>query len=158
MRIPDEAVAAHELGHVLTGKYAGIPLDKVRVFKAGWFSDQLIGVCYSEPVVVPFDEEIRPDRDFYENYLATFTGGQAAMEMWYEEFLPADRVPWAASADKALHAKDLAYNPPEWRAVLDFTWEDSMRHARKMLTPVWDELLGLIPVLLEKKTLRQRHI
>lgn len=157
MRIPDEAVAAHELGHVLTGKYAGIPLEKVRVFKAGWFSSELTGVCYSEPVLVPFEND-RPDQEFYQNYLATFTGGQAALEMWFSEFCPDELVPETAIADRELHARDLAYNPPEWRALLNYTWEDSMVRARGILRPVWNELLDLIPVLLEKKVLRQRHL
>lgn len=157
IRIPDEAVAAHELGHAMAGQAMGLEIRTVRVFRTFWSGD-MIGVCYPAPQYIPAVEgrPDLPDERVCHALLAEDAAGQTAMDMWYAENLPGEMVPWTGSADRDLHRKQLR-NMSDWGIPLR-SWNESVADARDALEPIWPMLLDRIPLLLKNKTLRQKDV
>lgn len=154
----DEVVAAHELGHAMVGQKHGHEVDRVKVWSAGIVFDHgLIGACWlTRDKEVPFIDD-RPDPDYIRSLLAVAPAGQVAAEMWYERFRPGEKCPDGTSGDRAIFKKRLAWIPSEY-SDLACTWKEASQHARELLEPIWPELVRRIPLLLEKKTLRQKHV
>ncbi len=157
MNYIDEAVGAHELGHAMAGQAMGLEIEKVRVFRSFW-SGNLFGVCYPVPQLIPAAEgsEDKPDEKVCHAILAEIAAGQVAMEMWYEENRPHETAPWGAVHDEPLHRKELQ-RMGDWGIRLR-TWDESMTDARIALEPIWPQLAERIPLLLSRKTLRQKHV
>lgn len=146
--------AAHELAHAMVGQEVGLEIEKVQVFKTFWSSNTL-GVCWPAEQLIP-DVDGKPDETVCRALQTTTAAGQMGMQMWYEENLPTEPVPWGGAGDYPYHKRE-ARMLREW-GIRPRTWDESMQDARDALTPIWPLVLERIPLLLSRKTLKQKHV
>lgn len=149
-----KGVCAHELGHAMVGQEAGLEIERVRIFKTFW-SGTLLGDCEPAEQEVPHPDG-KADETVCRALQTTTAAGQMAMQMWYEENLPGESVPWGAAGDYPYHQRE-ARMIREW-GVQPRTWDQSMDDAREALERIWPLLLDRIPLLLSRKTLKQKHV
>jgi hypothetical protein len=145
MEWPDELVAAHELGHVISAQEGDVPLGDVRIMTSWWSGEVNGGFCELKSFLypVPGNNPAPGAWDIYRGMLVMTAGGQAAAEHWFQlNDMPVD---FTAGSDYTAFRADAAVMPNAP------SWDQAMEAARHIILPRWDELLAKIPVLLEKR-------
>jgi hypothetical protein len=142
-----EMIAAHELGHLVVLKNQGHDSEGIRLMTSWWSGDVVAGYCdlrgFMHPT--PGDNPEPGGWDLYRGMLVMTAAGQAASEHWFQ--LHGEPVQFTAGSDYAMFVEDavLMPNAP--------SWDQAKEEARQIIVPRWDEIVELIPGLIENRRL-----
>lgn len=144
-----ELVGTHEIAHAIAARETGIRLGAIRV-TSNWLSG-MSGYCAVRQMKIPCDAEGNiTDWSTHEGLLTMTAAGQVASAHWFQlHGLPVQET---AAEDRMLFAQDAAEmpNPP--------TWEEASDRARHIVLANWDEIVELVPQLLETGRLNPRQV
>lgn len=144
MKWPDEMVAAHELGHLITAKEVGLGSRGITLETSFWSSEITGGYCDLRSFKYPVDGSAK-DWTLYRGMLLVDAAGQAASEYWFQlHGLP---IEFTAGSDFGFFTEDapLMPNAP--------TWDEAKEEARQIIVPRWDEVVELTPGLIADRRL-----